>query len=70
MSECVILIASAKIPVGKRCDFSWPYIKLSATPHHPSPIDDYSTVKEQKLTKQCFLPPRRQFFAQSSQYQN
>ena len=68
MSECVILIASAKIPVGKRCDFSWPYIKLSATPHHPSPIDDYSTVKEQKLIKQMLSASP--FFAQNSQYQN
>ena len=40
MSECVILIAPAKIPVGKRYDFSWPYITLSATPHHLSPTDD------------------------------
>ena len=51
MSECVMLIASAKIPAGKRCDFSF------ATPHHPSSNDDSSTAKEQKLTKQCFLPP-------------
>ena len=34
MSEYVMLIASAKIPAGKRCDFSLSYIKLSATPHH------------------------------------
>ena len=38
MSECVILIVSAKITVGKKCHFSWPYIRLFATPHHPSPI--------------------------------
>ena len=57
MSECVILIASAKIPVGKRCDFSWLYIKLSATPHHPSTIDNQSTSKEQKLTKYAFCLP-------------
>ena len=24
MSECVMLIASTKIPPGKGCDFSWP----------------------------------------------
>ena len=40
MSESVMLIASAKIPAGKRCDFSWPYVRLSATPHHPSPAYD------------------------------
>ena len=53
MSECVILIASAKVPIGKRCDFSWSYIRLSATPHHFSPTDNKSTAKEQKLTKEC-----------------
>ena len=40
ISECVILIASARIPDGKKCDFSLPYIRLFATPHHPSPTDD------------------------------
>ena len=40
MSECVILIAPAKIPVGIRFDFSWPYVRLSATPHQPSPINN------------------------------
>ena len=34
MSECVILIASAKIPAGKRCNFSWPKIRLSVLSHH------------------------------------
>ena len=29
MSECVMLIASAKIPAGKRCDLGWPQIGLS-----------------------------------------
>ena len=32
MPECVMLIALAKIPPGKRCDFSWPLIRLSAPP--------------------------------------
>ena len=37
MSECVI--ALAKISTGKRCDFSWPYVRLSATTnHHPPTI--------------------------------
>ena len=68
MAECVILIASAKIPVGKRCDFTWPYIRLFAKSHHPSTKDNQSTAKEQKLIK-CFLPSSHRFFAQSSQYQ-
>ena len=40
MSECVMLIALAKIPAGERCDFSWLLIRLSAPPHHPSSTDD------------------------------
>ena len=35
MPECVMLIASAKIPTGKKCDFSWPQLKL--LPHHTIP---------------------------------
>ena len=41
MLECIILIASAKIPVGKRWNFSWPYIKdflQHPTNHHPPTI--------------------------------
>ena len=30
MPECVMLTALAKILAGKRCHFSWPWIKLSA----------------------------------------
>ena len=37
MSECLMLIASAKIPAGKRCDFSWPKIGLLAHPTIPHP---------------------------------
>ena len=40
MPECVMLIASAKMSARKGCDFSWSLIRLSAPPHHPSPIDD------------------------------
>ena len=39
-------------------------------PDNPSPTDDLNIAKEQKLTKQCFLPPSHQFYTQSSQYQN
>ena len=39
-AECVILIASAKILAGKRCDFSWHQIRLSDLLHNPSPTDD------------------------------
>ena len=35
MPKYVMLIASAKIPTGKICDFSWPQIKL--LPHHTTP---------------------------------
>ena len=52
---------------GKRYDFSWPKIRLTASPHRPSSTGDTSTAKEQKLTKQCFLP--HWFYTQSSQYQ-
>ena len=36
----VMLIASAEILAGKRYDFNWPWIKLSAPPHHPSPTNN------------------------------
>ena len=32
MSEFVIHTVSAKISAGKRCDFSWPKIRLCPTP--------------------------------------
>ena len=35
----------------------------------PSPTDDWSTIREQKLTKDCFLPPRHRFSARRPQYQ-
>ena len=69
MSECVMLIPSSKIPAGKRCDFGWPLIRLSNPPCHPSSTDNSSTVKEQNLIKQCFLPSPNRFSTQSSQYQ-
>ena len=28
MPECVMPIASAEIPPGKRCDFSWPRLRV------------------------------------------
>ena len=40
MSECVMLIFSAKIPVGKRYYFNWPKVRLSAPFHRPSSTDD------------------------------
>ena len=63
-------IVSVKILAERRYHFSSPLIRLSAPPHNPSPTDDYSITKEQKLTKQCFLPPHRCSFTQSSQYRN
>ena len=60
MSKCVMLIALAKIPAGKRCDFA-----ISTAPHHHSFIDDSSTAKKQKLTK-YFSPLPHQFSTQSS----
>ena len=53
MPECVMLVALAKITTGKRCDFSWPLMRLS---------------KKQKknLTKQCFLTSPFRFSTQSS----
>ena len=54
---------------GKRYNFSFPQIRLSAPLHHPSSTEDSSTTKEQKLTKQYFLPPPHRFSAQNSQYQ-
>ena len=47
-----------------------PNQSLSEPPHQPSSNEDSSTAKGQKLTKQCFLPPRHWFFTQSWQYQN
>ena len=41
--------------------------RLTASSHRPSSTEDSSTTKEQKLTKQYFLPHR--FYTQSSQYQ-
>ena len=41
--------------------------RLTASSHRPSSTEDSSTAKEQKLTKQCFLP--HWFSTQSSQYQ-
>ena len=35
MPECVMLIASAKIPPRKGCDFSWPRVRFSAPPPPP-----------------------------------
>ena len=40
MLECVMLIALAKMPAGKRCDFSRPKIKVSSPLHHSSPNDN------------------------------
>ena len=45
-------------------------IRLSAPPYHPSSTDDQNTAKEQKLIKQCLLPPPHRLSTQSSQYQN
>ena len=69
MSECVVLIASAKIPALNFFRFPMAQIRLSVTTRHPSFTDDSSTAKEQKLTKQFFLPPPHPFSTQSSQYQ-
>ena len=44
MSECVMLIASAKIPALNFFDFSWPQISLSAPPQHPSFTDDQAPM--------------------------
>ena len=35
----------------------------------PSTTDDWSTAKEQKLTKQCFMPPHHRFSARRPQCQ-
>ena len=70
MSEYVMLIASAKIPAGKRSYSSWPLIRLSVPPHHPSSTYNESFAKEQKLIKQFFLPPPHRFSTESLQYQN
>ena len=40
--------------------------RLTASSHRPSSTEDSSTAKEQKLTKQCFLPYR--FSKQSSTF--
>ena len=37
MLECVMLIALAKIPARKRCDFARLKIKVSSPLHHSSP---------------------------------
>ena len=68
-AECAMLTVSAKILAGERCDFSWPYVRLSAPHHHSSSTDDSSNAKEQKLTKQCFLPFPHRFSTKGSQYQ-
>ena len=63
-------IVSVKILAERRYEFSSPLIRLFAPPHNPSPMDDHSSAKEQKLTKQCFLLPLHCSFTQSSQYRN
>ena len=67
MSECVMLIAFAKISAGKRWGFSWPYIRRSAPPYHPSSTNDYNITKDKKLTKKC-VPSPHWFSTQSLQY--
>ena len=37
MSQCAMFIAFAKIPAGKRCDFSWSEIIVSDPPQKPHP---------------------------------
>ena len=49
--------------------FQLALIRLSAPSHHSSSTEDSSIAKEQKLTKQCFLPPHHRFSTHSSQYQ-
>ena len=55
MSECVTLTASAKIPGEKRIKEEKPLIQ--------------KRIKEEKLTKQCFLLHPHWFSAQGSEYQ-
>ena len=54
----------------KMMQFSWPWIWLSAEPHDPSPTNNQSTLKEQRLTKSSLLPFPNRFFTQTLQYKN
>ena len=65
MSDFVMLIASAKIPAGKKCDFSRRFQQDSlphpTTPHPPTnkaPLKNKNCFqnKTKTRTKQCFLP--------------
>ena len=55
-AECAILIASAKIPVGKKCDFSWPYIRLTKQCFLPPPHWIFLKVYNIKIEKQIGIP--------------
>ena len=57
-------------PGWERLQFQLPLNKTFFPTPDPSFIDDWSSAKEQKLTKQYFLPPPHRFSSQSSQYQN
>ena len=56
MLECVMLIALAKMPAGKRCDFSRPKIKflLHSTTLHPTTIKALPKYKHLQKNHFCF----------------
>ena len=54
----------------QKMGFSWLWIWLSAQPHYPSPTDNQSSLKKQRLRKLCLLLFLHRFFAQTLQYQN
>ena len=65
--SCLLLRLKSRL--GK-VRFQLPLNKTFFPTPDPSFIDDWSSAKEQKLTKQYFLPPPHRFSSQSSQYQN
>ena len=70
MSECVMLIALAKIEAGKRCDFSCLCISLSAPPHHPSLIHRwFKHCPKIKINKAMHSALPHPCSTESSQYQ-
>ena len=69
MPECVMFLASAKILARRRCDFSWPWIRLSAPPH-PFTHRRLKHRQRTKINKTMLSASLHRSFTQSSQYQN
>ena len=70
MSECVMLITSAKIPDGKKMRFQLALNKTFCSTPPPLIHRRFKHRQRTKINKQCLLPPPHRFSTQSSQYQH